>query len=105
MFPRRPSIRAGDRLVLYAAGSPAAFGAGRFYAVVEVLADPRPGPVQRWPWEVPTAIIIAGPRLERCPTLDEIGVKSTSVRRHSHIRLSDEQGHRAEELLSAGFTS
>ena len=36
-FKRRPIISQGDRLVLYAAGSPARFGAGRIYAVVEVF--------------------------------------------------------------------
>jgi hypothetical protein len=101
MFSRRPRIGVGDRLVLYAAGSPAAFGVGRFYAIVEVAGNPRPSSHERWPWEVPTTMVIAGPRLERCPTIDQIELKSTSVRRQSHIRLTDEQGRHAEELLAA----
>jgi hypothetical protein len=40
MFSRRPSVKKGDRLVLYAAGSPKTYGNGRFYAVVEAIADP-----------------------------------------------------------------
>jgi len=39
LFPRQPSIRRGGRLVLYAAGSAAAFGAGRLFAIEEVLSD------------------------------------------------------------------
>jgi hypothetical protein len=47
-----------------------------------------------------TTFVVAGGFLENCPSIDDIGVKTTSVRRHSHIRLTLEQGARAEELLS-----
>jgi hypothetical protein len=100
MFPRVPRIEAGDRLVDYAVGSHRFFGEGRLYAVHEVLSDPEPSPHERWPVQVPTRLAVAGPRLEFCPSIDEIGVWRRSLGRHSHIRLSDEQGRRAEELIT-----
>ena len=100
-FKQRPKITRGDRLVLYAAGSPARFGAGRIYAVVEVSDEPRQSRDERWPWEAPTAMVAAGPLLNECPTLADIDVDPKSVRRQSHIHLTDEQGLRAEELLNA----
>ena len=99
MFPRWPRIAAGDRLVDYAAGSYINFGEGRLFALNEVLADPEPGPHPRWPVLVRTRMLVAGPRLEFCPSIDEIGVKRRSLGRHSHIRLSGEQGESAERLL------
>jgi hypothetical protein len=102
MFSRHPTVKEGDRLVLYAAGSPQTYGAGRFYAVVQATTDPMPRDTGRWPWEVETAMVVAGGLLENCPTLDDIGVKPTSVRRQSHIRITHEQGVRAEELLGGG---
>ena len=98
-FKQRPTIRRGDRLVLYAAGSPQRFGAGRIYAVVEVSDEPRQSRDKRWPWEASTVLVVAGPLLNACPTLADIEVDPKSVRRQSHIHLSDEQGVQAEELL------
>jgi hypothetical protein len=102
MFAQRPRINPGDRLVMYAAGSPKLFGAGRINAVVEVTGEPRQSKHARWPWQVPQKMVVAGPLLESCPTLSDIDVDPKSVRRHSHIRLTQEQGMRAEELLGAG---
>ena len=44
MFSRRPRIVVGDMLVLYAAGSPHRFGAGRVYGVTQATSDPMPSP-------------------------------------------------------------
>ena len=99
MFPRVPSIEAGDRLIDYAVGSHHFFGEGRVYAVHEVVSDPEPSPHERWPVQVRTRTLVAGPRLEYCPTLPEISVMRRSLGRHSHIRLTDDQGRRAEELI------
>jgi hypothetical protein len=95
----RPTIRAGDRLVMYASGSPGRFGTGRFFQVREVLSDPQPSGHERWPWKLPVQEIVGGPELERCPTLDQIGVKAKSVRRQSHIHLDEGAGILAEQLL------
>ena len=99
MFPRVPSIQAGDRLIDYAVGSHYAFGEGRIFAVAEAVSDPEPSPHERWPVQVRTRELIAGPSLGFCPTIADIGVSRRSLGRHSHIRLSDEQGGEAEELI------
>jgi len=86
-------MRRGDRLIFYAAGSAKAFGEGRVYAVAEVLSDkPEPSQHERWPWLVRSRILSGVPLLSQAPTLSDIGVSPKSVRRQSHIRLSDEQG-------------
>ena len=100
MFSRRPRIAVADRLVFYAVGSPRSFKAGRICAVTEVTGEPTLSNHDRWPWKVARTFVVAGPRLEHCPTLDDIDVATTSVRSHSHIRLTEEQGQRAEELIA-----
>ena len=101
MFPRVPSIETGDRLIDYAVGSHRFFGEGRVYAVEEAISDPEPSPHERWPVQVRTRTLVAGPRLEFCPDIGEIPVMRRSLGRHSHIRLTDEQGRRAEDLIRA----
>jgi hypothetical protein len=101
MFPRRPNVKAGHRFVCYAAGSHTVFGEGRIYLVEEVVSDrPEPSPHERWNWMVRTRRLIAGPGLERCPRITEIDVERGSLRRHSHIHLTDEQGINAEKLIA-----
>ena len=101
MFPRRPRIERGDRMVHYAAGSHARFGEGRIYLVVEVTSQaPEPSAHERWPWMVRGRYLIAGPRLEHCPLISDIDVQRSSLRRQSHIHLTDQQGRRAEELIA-----
>jgi hypothetical protein len=101
MFPRRPQMKWGDRHVHYAAGSQLQFGEGRIFLVSQVLShQPEPAPHDRWPWMVRTRSLIAGPRLERCPRISEIGVELRSLRRQSHIHLTDEQGELAEALIA-----
>ncbi len=99
MFPRWPRVRDGDVLIDYAAGSYRRFGEGRIYAVSEVVSDPAIGPHERWKVLVETRTLVTGPRLEQCPTIADIGVRRRSLSRHSHIRLSEEQGRRAHELI------
>jgi hypothetical protein len=100
MFPRRPSVTPGDRLIMYAAGSHLHFREGRIYAVEEVVSEPEPSAHARWPWQVRSRIVAAGPRLEHCPTITDIDVERRSVRRQSHIRLNGDQGQRAEALIT-----
>jgi hypothetical protein len=100
MFPRVPRIQGGDRLVDYAVGSHREFGEGRIFAVAEVLSDPEPGPHERWPVQVRTRTLLAGPALGFCPTIADIGVMRRSLGRHSHIRLTREQGEIAEQLIA-----
>jgi hypothetical protein len=100
LFPKRPRIARGDRLVVYASGSAAHYGEGRFLAIEEAVSDePEPSGHERWRWQLHTRLIVAIDELARAPALRDIGVSPRSLRQHSHIRLSDEQGLRALALL------
>jgi hypothetical protein len=99
MFSVQPTVRPGDRLVMYASGTPQRLGAGRFFAVREAVAAPEPSVHERWPWMVKVRDVIAGPDLPHCPSIEEIGVLPTSLRRHTHIKLASVAGGRAEALL------
>jgi hypothetical protein len=100
LFPRRPRIARGDHLVVYASGSAADYGEGRFIAVEEVLSDePEPSGHDRWRWRLETRLVAAVAEISHAPALREIGVSPKSLRQHSHIRLTDEQGAEALRLL------
>lgn len=99
MFSRRPTIVAGDRLVHHAVGSGRAYGAGRIFALAEVVADPEPSGHERWPWQVLREVVAGAVHLRSAPTLADIDVHPASLRQQSHIRLTPEQGRRAEWLL------
>jgi hypothetical protein len=100
LFPRRPSIRGGDRLIVYAAGSGAVYGEGRIFAVQEVVSDvPEPSGHPRWKWQLVVREVVSVPRLSHAPTLWQIGVAARSLSQHSHISLTEEQGETAEALI------
>jgi hypothetical protein len=102
LFPKRPRISRGDRLVVYASGSAAEYGEGRFFALEEVLSDePGPSGHERWRWRLETRLLVAVESLAAAPALREIGVSPKSLRQHSHISLTDAQGRAALELLQA----
>lgn len=101
LFPRRPRIEQGDRLVVYASGSAAAYGDARFFAIEDVLSpEPEPSGHQRWRWRLDTKLVAAVDELWRAPALREIGISPRSLSQHSHIRLTDEQGALAMALLA-----
>jgi hypothetical protein len=101
LFPKRPRIQRGDRLVVYASGSASLYGEGRVIAVEEVVSDePEPSGHERWGWRLHTRLIAAVDELAAAPALREIGVSSRSLRQHSHIRLTEAQGREALRLLS-----
>jgi hypothetical protein len=100
LFPKRPRIARGDRLVVYASGSAALYGEGRFVAIEEVLSDePEPSGHERWRWRLETRIVAAIDLISHAPALREIGVSPKSLRQHSHIKLTDEQGRDALRLI------
>ncbi|HEX4718766.1 MAG TPA: hypothetical protein VH300_09575 [Thermoleophilaceae bacterium] len=100
LFPKRPRIEHGDRLVVYASGSAGEYGDGRFVAVEEVVSDePEPSGHERWRWRLETRLLAAVEEIALAPALRDIGVSPKSLRQHSHIRLSDSQGRAALELL------
>ncbi|MEA2493234.1 MAG: hypothetical protein QOJ29_1145 [Thermoleophilaceae bacterium] len=101
MFPKRPRIQRGDRLVVYASGSAALYGEARFIAIEEVVSDePEPSGHERWRWRMTTKLLLAVEDIGDAPALRELGVSPKSLRQHSHIRLTDAQGREAERLLS-----
>lgn len=85
-FPTDPSVRPGDRLVLYASGT------GRIFGVVEVMLSPsldnRAAP---WSYRCPVRARLVIDELQRAPTLDAANVGSRnlrkSIQRRSHMRL------------------
>jgi hypothetical protein len=100
LFPKRPRIRRRDRLVVYASGSAAEYGEARFVAIEEVVSDePEPSGHERWRWRLHTRLLDAVDEIARAPALREIGVSPKSLRQHSHIRLTDQQGQAALELV------
>jgi hypothetical protein len=100
LFPKRPRIQRGDRLIVYASGSAALYGEARFVAIEEVVSDePEPSGHERWRWLLRTRLVAAVDDFSTAPALREIGVSPKSLRQHSHIRLTEEQGVQALELL------
>ena len=99
MFPRRPRISPGDVLVYHAVGSGAAFDEPRIFAIASVLSDPQASGHPQWPWKVDRRVLHGVPDLARAPTLGDIAVSPRSLRRQSHISLTDVQGRRAKELI------
>jgi hypothetical protein len=100
MFPKRPRVRRGDRFVVYASGSAALYGEARFVAIEEVVSDePEPSGHERWRWQMRTRLLAAVDEIGRAPALREIGVSPKSLRQHSHIRITDDQGRAALRLV------
>src|SRR3954447_8129903 len=100
LFAKRPRIARGDHLVVYAAGSAARYGEGRFIGIEDVGSDePEPSGHERWRWRLHTRVVAAVELISHAPALREIGVSPKSLRQHSHIKLTEEQGRHALELL------
>ena len=99
-FSRRPSIRRGDMLAIYASGSAGEYGEGRVFALEECVSDePEPSGEERWRWQVTTRRIVSV-QLPVAPTLRDLAVSTRSIGRHSHIRLTDRQGELALEAFA-----
>jgi hypothetical protein len=45
-------------------------------------------------------MLVPGPRLPSCPTIDDIDVAHTSLKRQSHISLDEDRGKEAERLIA-----
>jgi hypothetical protein len=96
-FPVDPSVKTGDRLVLYATGY------GKFFGVVEVHLPPyldnREAP---WSYRVEFRARSILDELQRAPDLDELSVKRNlrkSIKQQSHIQLSPAEYEVAVEAL------
>jgi hypothetical protein len=93
---KRPSVRPGERAILYAAVWQAIFG------VVEIVGEPDRDPArERWAWRFPIRPLAVVGDLDRAPAVEDAGVFPQSLWRHSHIRLTAEQFETARELIEA----
>jgi hypothetical protein len=45
-------------------------------------------------------MLVPGPRLPSCPTIDDVDVAHSSLRRQSHISLDEKRGEEAERLIA-----
>lgn len=93
---KRPSVRAGDRAILYASVWQAIFG------VVDVVGDPEQDPTRsRWAWGYAIRPVRIVADLNDAPPVEAAGVFPQSLWRHSHIRLTEEQFESARNLIEA----
>src|SRR3954469_13211502 len=68
LFPKRPRITRGDRLVVYASGSASLYGEGRFIRVEAVVwAEPAPSGHERWRWRLLARLVAAVDDLALAP--------------------------------------
>jgi hypothetical protein len=100
MFGAHATVRPGDRLIKYASGSPRYFRRAIIFAVQEAVSEVRPTKHECWSWELEVRYVIAGPHLESCPSLEQIGKTTRSVQSHSHIKLTHDEGRTAERLIA-----
>jgi hypothetical protein len=87
-FPKigKPTVEAGDRMLVYASSS------GRVIGAVEVTSDPvMVDESSRWPWAVDVRFLILIPHLRDGATLAECGIDTSKMRRRSHLFLTAEQ--------------
>jgi hypothetical protein len=94
-FPRRPRMRPGDRLVLYASVW------RRVFALAEVLGEPERREHPRWPWTVAIETLLVVPVLDAAPPVEAIGVAARSMSQHSHIAIGAEHYRRALEAIAS----
>jgi hypothetical protein len=88
--PRQPrSIRRGDYLVYYSAGSQKLFAIARVSQDgenVSIHAAPGEG---RWPYLIPVQVLLAIPQLALAPHWSVLGLESTSVMQKSYIEIAE----------------
>ena len=91
---KRPSVEAGELAVLYASVWQAVYG------IAEVTGPPENEPERtHWSWRFPLRPLAVVDDLDRAPAVEEAGVFPSSLWRHSHIRLDEEQFARARALI------
>lgn len=91
---KRPSVQPGELAVLYASVWQAVF------AVVEIAGVPEHDPAKtRWAWRFAIRPLVAVRDLDAAPAAEEAGIWPSSLWRHSHIRLTEEQFESARERI------
>jgi hypothetical protein len=91
---KRPSLQAGEQVILYASVWQSIFG------VAEVAGGPEHDPAKaRWAWRFPIRPLVVVEDLDRAPAPEEAGIFPQSLWRHSYIRLTSEQFDSARALV------
>jgi ubiquinone/menaquinone biosynthesis C-methylase UbiE len=97
---RRPRVRTGDRALLYAAGWQVLFGA------VRIVGDPEEDPRrERWRWRFGIEPEVALGDLREAPPVQAAGVMTSSLGRHSYIRLTEEQFRTGRAVVVAAVVA
>ena len=90
----KPAYEPGDLMLVYVAGTFRCPGA------VEVVAPAAFDPSQRrWGWRTEVRLVAMAHDLDAAPTLDDVGIPSSSVGRQSRLRLRPEQFERGLATL------
>ena len=93
---RRPSVQRGDLAVLYASRWQVIYG------LAEVVADPENDPErERWCWRFALRPLLVLDDLREAPPVQAAGLMTTSLGRHSYIRITPDQFALAREALAA----
>jgi hypothetical protein len=93
---KHPSVKPGERAILYASVWQAIFG------VAEIAGEPEhDASLDRWAWRFPIRPLVVVTDLERAPAVEEAGIFPQSLWRHSHIRLTEEQFQSGRKLIEA----
>lgn len=72
------------------------------YGLAEVVADPENDPArERWCWRFALRPLLGLDDLRDAPPVEAAGVMTSSLGRHSYIRLTAEQFELAREALGA----
>jgi hypothetical protein len=91
---KRPSLQAGEQVILYASVWQSIFG------VAEVAGGPEHDPAKaRWAWRFPIRPLVVVEDLEHAPAVEEAGIYPQSLWRHSYIRLTSDQFDSARALV------
>lgn len=109
MFKKKPgSVRKGDRIVYYAAGTGLIFAEGEVTSFA-YHAPHRLPDLPDFPWFVDVRLDIAPPNIKNGAPLQAVSVGDRSVsalmRRRSHMRLSEQEYLAAVDALGADSES
>jgi hypothetical protein len=99
----RPQLAVGDEIAYYAAIRQVVFAVGRVTRGAEredwLQEGWKDGTAERWPWVIGVQLDAWVPDLGMAPKAASVGIDPSSVRRKSHIRLTDEQFRAADDAV------
>jgi hypothetical protein len=101
-FGRHPSVKAGDGIVYYASGKGLVFAAGEVTSYPYEAESPTE---THWPWRVNVRLDWSKPFIHEGVALENLNVDGrdlrVSMRRRSHIRLSEKEYEAAIAALKS----